>query len=62
VIGPFGSPTSDSVRTMIKEDTSELFMVFFDFGNFHLTEKYVIRAKELLEKYCIFSPEHIGHL
>ncbi|NNF33545.1 MAG: hypothetical protein HKN68_05530 [Saprospiraceae bacterium] len=61
-IGPFGSPTSDSVRTMIKDETSEFLMVFYDFGSYSLTEKFVNRAGELLEKYCIFSPEHIGLL
>lgn len=61
-MGPFGSPTSDSVRTMITEETQELLMVFYDFASYPFMEKYINRATKLLEKYCIFSAEHIGLL
>ncbi len=31
-LGPFGSPTSDSIRTMVTESTTRVLMVFFDFS------------------------------
>jgi DNA/RNA-binding domain of Phe-tRNA-synthetase-like protein len=31
-LGPFGSPTSDSIRTMITGETAQIMMVFFDFS------------------------------
>ncbi|HLF33007.1 MAG TPA: phenylalanine--tRNA ligase beta subunit-related protein [Cyclobacteriaceae bacterium] len=31
-LGPFGSPTSDSVRTMVTDSTTRFLMIFFDFS------------------------------
>ena len=58
--GPFGSPTSDSTRTMIRPDTTALLMVFFDFDKYPDSSKYVKEALHLLEKYCNFSAQFIG--
>lgn len=54
--GPFGSPTSDSVRTMIKAETDELLMVFFDFGKYASLGDSISMASTLLKKYCNFNP------
>ena len=58
--GPFGSPTSDSSRTMITPHTKKLLMVFFDFLGNELNSKYVDEAEKLLEKYCNFSSDFTG--
>ena len=50
--GPFGNPTSDSVRTRITEDTSELLMVIFGFSGSMDMEEDVKKLCDLLEKYC----------
>lgn len=50
--GPFGNPTSDSVRTRITEKAEEILMVIFGFsGTENLTEDMQTLAA-LLEKYC----------
>jgi len=49
--GVFGSPTSDSTRTMARETTRQFLMVFFDFmSDFHIHEAFDM-AEEYLEKY-----------
>jgi DNA/RNA-binding domain of Phe-tRNA-synthetase-like protein len=50
--GAFGSPTSDSERTMIKSETSEILFVFFDFGCNSSLEVYLSACIELLITYC----------
>lgn len=50
--GPFGNPTSDSVRTRITEDTREILMVIFGFSGASGMEKDVRKLCGLLEKYC----------
>ncbi len=50
--GFFGTPTSDSVRTMVATDTSNLLLVYYDFyGNNNLESALEI-ANEFLKKYC----------
>ena len=50
--GFFGTPTSDSVRTMVTSDISYLLLVYYDFyGNRNL-EHALSSAHEFLEKYC----------
>ena len=52
-IGAFGSPTSDSLRTMLGEDTQELLMVIIDFeGKKEMLKQTQEKAIELLKKYA----------
>ena len=52
-LGAFGSPTSDSVRTMIGDDTKELLMLIIDFeGKKDFLEATQKQAIELLKKYA----------
>ena len=54
--GPFGSPTSDSERTMITVNSEHLLMVFFDFGQHPMIVEWMNYARALLKKYCNFKP------
>lgn len=47
--GPFGSPTSDSVRTSITQDTTEILWVFFDFGVSETLQSTIEGSLMLLE-------------
>lgn len=47
--GPFGSPTSDSVRTSITQDTTEVLWVFFDFGASETLQSTMDASLMLLE-------------
>src|SRR5579883_2837087 len=50
--GPFGSPTSDSDRALIREETKNLMLIIFSFdGEAHL-EAQLNQASALLEKYA----------
>ncbi len=49
--GPFGSPTSDSMRTRIETDSSRFLMVCFAFGAADLLEQAVENAKKYLEEF-----------
>ncbi|MGB1206964.1 MAG: B3/4 domain-containing protein [Chitinophagales bacterium] len=52
-LGAFGSPTSDSLRTMISHDTQQLLMVIIDFeGKKQILEQTQQKAIKLLEKYA----------
>jgi len=51
-IGFFGTPTSDSVRTMVTEKTISLLLVFYDFYGHDSLEDSMNYGKEILEKYC----------
>lgn len=51
-IGAFGTPTSDSERTMIKETTKEIGFIFYDFGLNSSLEAYLMECAELLTQYC----------
>lgn len=54
-IGAFGSPTSDSQRTMVTENTQNFLMVFFNFGGHDGLEKILEEAKKLIETYTLGS-------
>ncbi len=48
----FGSPTSDSKRTMARDTTTHFMMVFFDFGSSEKLEQTVLEAKQLMEQFA----------
>lgn len=50
--GPFGSPTSDSERAMVRRETQKVLMVVFSFTGPEGLERWVQRARELLGRYC----------
>lgn len=50
--GSFGSPTSDSIRAMIRDTSKEIVMCIYSFSGENHMEKYLNDAKELLEKYA----------
>jgi len=51
-IGAFGTPTSDSVRTCVSENTNRFLMIIIDYGALNLLEDATNLAKELLEEYA----------
>jgi DNA/RNA-binding domain of Phe-tRNA-synthetase-like protein len=50
--GAFGSPTSDSVRTMVTADMQQFLMIFFSFDGLNDLKKSMTFAGELLEKFA----------
>ena len=50
--GAFGTPTSDSERTMIKDTTNEIVFIFYDFGINSTLEEYLSKCAELLSIHC----------
>jgi len=51
-LGFFGTPTSDSERTMVTSDINELLLVYYDFyGNSRLSDS-LSQAVQYLELYC----------
>lgn len=50
--GPFGSPTSDSERAMIRPETSRVLMVVFSFLGLEGLEAAATRTRDLLQKYA----------
>jgi DNA/RNA-binding domain of Phe-tRNA-synthetase-like protein len=50
--GPFGSPTSDSGRAMIRMETRRIFMAIFSFAGPEGLEINLSRAKKLLGSYA----------
>ncbi len=50
--GAFGSPTSDSVRTMITENTNRIFLIVINFGGHSGFENEMKEISELFKKYC----------
>jgi len=50
--GLFGSPTSDSTRTMVSPQTETFLMVFFDFGGDDSLENTLEQTIDLFQKYC----------
>ncbi len=50
--GAFGSPTSDSVRTMITEKTSEILLVVINFGGHENFNNDLELISKLLRNYC----------
>jgi len=49
--GPFGSPTSDSERAMVRLETRKILMVVFSFTGREGLERWMARASDLLCKY-----------
>lgn len=54
-VGPFGSPTSDSVRTGVTPETTSFLMVVFDFGNSETLPLFLDQAVLDLQKWCSAS-------
>ena len=50
--GPFGTPTSDSVRTMVRSETSRFLMIFYAFSNPELLGPGLEKAQQLLQTYA----------
>ena len=50
--GVFGSPTSDSIRTMVSNVTTFFLMVFFDFDGSEMLDRALIDAEYIFKKYC----------
>jgi len=50
--GPFGSPTSDSVRSMVTRVTERVLMVLTGFVPVVVEPAHLARARVLLEAYC----------
>lgn len=48
----FGSPTSDSERTMITDSTNKILFIFFDFGNHSSLLQYLDASTNLLKRFC----------
>lgn len=51
--GPFGSPTSDSVRTMINEKTKNIILIFLNFGQHLSLDMALENTISLLKKYAL---------
>lgn len=60
--GVFGSPTSDSERTMITEKASEMAFVFFDFGVSAMLTEAIELSTNLLTKYCAVEDLQITYI
>jgi len=50
--GPFGSPTSDSERAMIRLESNRILMVVFSFAGGDTVEATAVRAADLLRQYA----------
>lgn len=50
--GPFGSPTSDSERSMIRDDSTEILMVIISFSGEAGISEHLARAAALLGRYA----------
>lgn len=50
--GAFGTPTSDSSRTQVTNQTCRFLMVILDFENDNLLDEALLMAQKLLLKYC----------
>jgi DNA/RNA-binding domain of Phe-tRNA-synthetase-like protein len=51
-LGPFGSPTSDSARSMVESETTRILMVLIGFAPVMVEAAHLVRARGLLEAYC----------
>jgi DNA/RNA-binding domain of Phe-tRNA-synthetase-like protein len=51
-VGPFGNPSSDSARTRVREDTTEVFMAIIAFAGDAGLDAALARAAELLGRYA----------
>lgn len=50
-LGPHGSPTSDSERTMVTEGTKQVVAIIISFGGVDGLERWALRMSELMKKY-----------
>ena len=50
--GVFGSPTSDSLRTMVKDTTTFFLMVFYDFNRSESLDEALDDTGDILKQYC----------
>jgi DNA/RNA-binding domain of Phe-tRNA-synthetase-like protein len=57
-LGAFGTPTSDSVRTMIELKTNIILFVFYDFGNSASLNSAMHDCQNLLSRYCSLKDIH----
>ncbi|MBN2779362.1 MAG: hypothetical protein JXR36_17155 [Bacteroidales bacterium] len=51
-VGPFGSPTSDSERTMITEKTTTVLWIVINFGGHNNFEVDLSKFDQILQNYC----------
>ena len=51
-VGSFGSPTSDSIRTMISEKTQQILLVFLDFGKQQDLPAAMDETEDLLKRFA----------
>ena len=51
-LGAFGSPTSDSLRTMVTEETTRFLMVIIDFYGNEKLESTITKSVELYQKFA----------
>ena len=58
-IGPFGSPVSDSERTMVGMNTKKFLMVFFNFLNQDEINPWISNAENMLKDFAMAT--HINH-
>jgi DNA/RNA-binding domain of Phe-tRNA-synthetase-like protein len=58
-IGAFGTPTSDSVRTEVTDQTKRFLMILIDFGSDNQLEVAAQMAIDLLNKYCFASNSEV---
>ncbi|HYL10301.1 MAG TPA: phenylalanine--tRNA ligase beta subunit-related protein [Candidatus Acidoferrales bacterium] len=56
-LGPFGSPTSDSERTMVTAAAKKILLVVISFGGAQGIERWTARAADLLARYA--SASHV---
>lgn len=50
--GAFGTPTSDSERTMITDNCKEMIFLFYDFGRHSFLESTLYDTTELIKTFC----------
>lgn len=50
--GPFGSPTSDSTRTMVTADCRQALLVLYAFGRAQGLDTALDAAEQALQRYC----------
>jgi DNA/RNA-binding domain of Phe-tRNA-synthetase-like protein len=58
--GAFGSPTSDSTRTMIDGGTQQFLMIIFDFAGTSSLEEYLAKIGAYYEQFCSASNVQIS--
>ncbi len=51
-LGAFGNPTSDSLRTMVTENTKEILMIFYCFDGAETLDTWLKQAEALLQNHA----------